>query len=198
MVYSCNLRTGETTGMIDGTSDMHLDMFKDYLICRQAHIGHPMLLAIMMLEILTHLSIARRNVHQKALFDLEVSLGVTRGRGIPGLPDQRSLSQLEINTPKCNRLITSLTYLERRLDFAKSLADAISSVLSNTLSGAPRGMVNLCDPSLLTLCDDYSETVSNCSSFLGNQMHLAACLQKRAQTLLNVVCSTFKQGWLAK
>jgi hypothetical protein len=119
MIYSCNLRTGETTGIFDGASDMHLDMFKDYLTCRQAHIGHPMLLAVMMLEILTHLSIARRNVHQKALFDLEVSLGVTRGRGTQGLVDQRNLSQLEISTPKCNRLVTSLTYFERRLDFAK-------------------------------------------------------------------------------
>ena len=63
MFYSCNLQTGETASMLDAVSDTHIELLNRYLAYRQARICHPTLLGIMMLDVLTHLSTASRNIH---------------------------------------------------------------------------------------------------------------------------------------
>ena len=68
-------RMRETTALFDGVSDRNLSILEDYMMGKQKHLDHPLILPIVVLEALCHSSTARRNVHQRSLYELEVRLG---------------------------------------------------------------------------------------------------------------------------
>ena len=153
--------------------------FEDYIRNKQKHLGHPMILPLMILESLSHFSITRRNAHQRSLYELEVRLGVTRGH-----LQAESKTGIDLplgkSTTQCNHLITSLVYLDQRLHFVKSLAEEVGRQLNSLVGLESHPQI---EPSNLYFMD----LISNCLSFIDNQRNLILCLQKRAYGLLTVV-----------
>ena len=182
LAYSWDAHTSNTTALFDGTSDVQLHILEDYLKHKQRHLGHPLLLPIMILETMCQFSVYHKNVIQRSLYELEVNLGVTRGH--PRNSELWTALPLESHINKCNRVATSLVYLERRLNFTGSLAREIDRQLNNSalLDSLPPPR----QPQSLKL--SMSNIVSNGITFVENQTNLCLCLQKRAQGLRDVVC----------
>lgn len=186
MAISWNARTGETTALFDGVSDGCTRILISYLAMRQPQLGHPMVLPMMIMEVLCHYSIGFRNELQRSLYELEVRLGVTRGRPqiLAARGTQDTILLLEANTMNCNHIVTSLVYLERRLSFAKSAAERIIKLMS-MFSDAE---IALTKADTLTCASlDFEEIVGNGLSLVDNQTNLTLCLLKRAFALRDVV-----------
>lgn len=186
MAISWNAKTGETTALFDGVSDDCIRILVSYLAKRQPQLGHPMVLPIMVFEVLCHYSVGFRNELQRSLYELEVRLGVTRGRPqiLPARRSQDTILLLEANTMNCNHIVTSLVYLERRLSFAKSTAERIMKLMSLS-SEAEIASTHAATLEYATL--DFDEIVGNGLSLVDNQTNLTICLLKRAFALRDVV-----------
>ncbi|KAK5064481.1 hypothetical protein LTR84_000314 [Exophiala bonariae] len=127
-----------------------------------------------------------KNELQRSLYELEVRLGVTRGRPqiLPARRAQDTILLLEANTMNCNHIVTSLVYLERRLSFAKSAAERITKLMPLFLDTE----ISLTKGDNLTYASlDFEEIVGNGLSLVDNQTNLTLCLLKRAFALRDVI-----------
>ena len=171
--------------LFDGVSDNDLETIVQYLQEAKLLYGHPMLIPIMVMEILNQYSSWFRNTLERTLCELEVHLGVTRGRP-QVLPwnDPEAIDRLGMHIGRCNALMTSLIYHERRLEFLRTFADDILSILA--LPKTP--LLPLERASELSMaCLTLEETTRNCITLTRNQIHQVLCLQKRSGALSNVV-----------
>lgn len=142
------------------------------------------------MDVLSRYKIVSRNSHERVLFDLELKLGVTRGRvPVLGLEAQSMSQELDNVTRKCNQLVTSIVYQERRHVFIRDLAVRLrEELLIQYASRTPQsGSLQL---KLRNASYEIRDIIENCHDLAVNTIHQTLCLGKRAQTLLNVVCQT--------
>lgn len=174
MAISWSAKTGETTALFDGLSNDCIRILVSYSTKRQSQLGQLMVLPIMVVEVLCHYSIGFRNELQRSLYELEVRLGVTRGRpqALPTRRSQDMISLPEANTMNCSHIITSLVNLERRLSFAKSTAQRITQFMS--LSSKAEIASSHAD-TLVYATLDFEEIVGNGLSLIDNLTNLTLC-----------------------
>lgn len=185
LALSWDPSTGTTKALLDGVSNEQKTSFIAYLSAEPAQHGHPFILPIMLLDHLKEFYVEYRNRHTMRLHGLETDLRVPRGKAQPGADDHEFWGKgLQANTIKTNKLLIALIYLERRINFLANLANDISSNLDivNSLPVPAEHKARLIAQSMEMKCH-----LKNVSSIATNQAHQVACLQKRAQALLNVV-----------
>lgn len=181
-----NPKSGRTCALFDGVADADINILRNYLNSHPRLQSHALTLPTMLMDILSQYRILSRNVLERILFDLEIKLGVTRGRAAVLSLEERSLSnELDEITMKCNQLMTSITYQERGQVFIKDLAESLRQELSAQYETGNRDLQLKLRNSSLALED----IVANCSNLAVNTIHQTLCLGKRAQMLLDVVCS---------
>lgn len=180
-----NPSTGGTKALFDGVSNEQRDNFIGYLSAMQAQHDHPFLLPMMLLDHLREFYVEYRNRNEMRLHRLETELRMTRGETQPGADDQEYWGRgLQANTIKTNQLLTSLIYLERRINFLGNLANNLASNLDivNTFDMSAEQKTRLTAQSL-----EMKAHIKTISSLATDQANQVTCLQKRAQALLNVV-----------
>lgn len=171
--------------MFDGVSNEQRDNFIGYLSAMQAQHDHPFLLPMMLLDHLREFYVEYRNRNEMRLHRLETELRMTRGETQPGADDQEYWGRgLQANTIKTNQLLTSLIYLERRINFLGNLANNLASNLDivNTFDMSAEQKTRLTAQSL-----EMKAHIKTISSLATDQANQVTCLQKRAQALLNVI-----------
>ena len=181
---SWDTQTGVTCGLFDGVSDHDLTEFSNYLNTAPEERSHPLSRLTSVSELLLTYYASYRRELESQLFKLEHRLSITRG-------DQRidawSWNQMVFRdmTRQCSGVMTGLVYLDRRIHFASTylnfLRDTLLFLDHEVLQSHIRG------EELRKISRKLEEAVLNNQNFVANQLHQVLCLQKRSQTLTNVV-----------
>jgi hypothetical protein len=180
-------KSGVTYAVWDGVSDFDIKLFQEYLTNVPSIIGHPLTLPILIMDILSHYKTPFRNRLERILYGLEIRLGVTRGRPTFLIPqDLRAAETLDSDTMQCNQIVTSFIYQERQYTFLKELADDMVKELDiSRYHELPA--VKQYQGVLSLAASELHEITQNCVRRTKGELHQTLCLQKRAQTLLDVV-----------
>lgn len=149
--------------------------------------SHLLTLPTILMDVLSHYKIVSRNTFERILFDLEMKLGVTRGRAsVLGLDAHLMSQELDNVTRKCNQLVTSIAYQERGQVFIKDLAVRVrEELLIQYVGGSSQNSV--LQLKLQNALYEIRDITENCYDLAMNTIHQISCLEKRAQTLINVV-----------
>ena len=184
MAVSWDASSNRTSALLDGVSDLDIEEMQQYLNAKQHSMSHPLLLPTMILELLNMFFIDHRRELERLLYLLEQQLGITRGKNPTGAWDWSYEFHRE-STINCNKIYTSLVYLERRLEFliglSQFLLDNLASI-NEEVSLAAQQRSRLSSGSNI-----IRETVVNSKDFAKMALHQTLCLQKRCQALAIIV-----------
>lgn len=183
---------GHTYALFDGAADADIQMLQTCLSSRPCIQSHLLTLPTILVDILSHYRIVSRNNLEHLLYDLEKELGVTRGRAaVIGLEARLLPHEIDAITMKCNQLVISLVYQERGQVFIRDLATRLREELSIQYTSA----TPLNDDLKLRFSNashEIEDIAQNCYNLAMNTVHQTSCLEKRAQSLINVVRSMTK------
>ncbi|KAH7360280.1 hypothetical protein BKA65DRAFT_492747 [Rhexocercosporidium sp. MPI-PUGE-AT-0058] len=191
LAVSWDARTRSTTGLIESLSDEDQREMEGYLKGRAKQRQHPLFLPTMLLDLLIVFYVDHRRRFEHLLFLEESRVGITRGGKKTDAWNWDYERQRDA-TKRFQKLVTSLVYLERQLDFASSLADFILLCIvhcreENVFPLAQRTFFE-------RISKELKESVLNDQNFATCQRHQVLCLQKRAQALVSVMYSVVAQN----
>lgn len=140
------------------------------------------------MDVLSRYKINSRNVFERILFELEIKLGVTRGRAmVLGVEERFQSYKIDEITMKCNQLMTSIIYQERSQVFIKDLAENLRRQIAIAYYEPGHSQSAELRLKFTSASHEIQDIVENCSNLAVNTIHQTACLEKRAQNLINVV-----------
>ena len=175
-----------TTGIFDGASPSDAQ-FLAGSINAESHF-HPISIPLALLELLTVNYTEMRRELAKSLVILERDVGlIHRRESAAWNVSHWNEAKLQSLTKEINLLNTHLAYMERRFDFAMRLA----TFLQGLVSGEPTKTLHYMD----SVPNAIVERLENAGHFLDNSFHHIKCLQKRAETVINVVSPRTRQNY---
>jgi hypothetical protein len=167
-----------TTGMFDGASHGDAE-FLAGSINAEPHF-HPLCIPLALLEMLMINYTEMRRELAKSLVILERDVGlIHRREAAPWNVSHWDEAKLQAVTKEINLLTTHLAYMERRFDFTMRFAAF--------LQGLASGKSVQIQHHIGSVPEIVMERLANAGHFLDNSFHHIKCLQKRAETVINVV-----------
>ncbi|CZR54761.1 uncharacterized protein PAC_04645 [Phialocephala subalpina] len=190
LTSSWNASQCSTSTLFESLSDEDVQEVFEYLTAKKSYLIHPLTLPAMLADLLTAFYIDHRRQFQGSLYVLEHQLGITRGERETDAWDWNFDLHRE-STKHCHRIQTSLTYLERQLQFAIGLCHFVLACLKDCDDEAIFPEQHRAKLRVVT--KHIKELATNTLNLATSQHEQTLSLQKRCQALITVIYTIIAQ-----